>query len=570
MTYTPSAGSRRAICAVLGHKPKTKTRAESPEPSATPECGITDEGLVLYLALHLTKKPRATKPGRPAWHDDPNARCHAELQGKMGAARDGKGAGRQSVIRADAELEELRLITRGRVSNERGKQNGPHTPHRRVLHPENGVPLEVSDETLAFIAAVICDPELGSNRKAQLVRIAAKATSLSWAGESPAYESALGLTRLGVKDFFEAVVAARYGRLHSDPPIRGHRRGWLHTLKLSIPGESTDDGKQAAATTPAAASTPAPASQPAVVTDVPSMRSAPQEPEAAEVIRDRFSETLGDLRGPTGPARAAAPAATPAASEAPEPTAADAGDAASAGPAVPRQAVIVFPDLRAAATAAGRELWPNIRALMPKVLKLAETRLPAGQQLDLQTKLDKFVAPILDLQRSAAAQADPAALTQALEALISQEGTSPLYGDNTVNRFGPYLKTVFASVAKERGVAGGSRKNGAASAPTNAEAQAANSIEAREGTARELLGQAYELNKTGQAGAARALLGDMLAGAHSLAELFGGDVAACRDALRLAFKQGSTDFVGARPNPYSAVDYLPEVVATPTATKTSA
>lgn len=72
---------------------------------------------------------------------------------------------------------------------------------------------------------------------------------------------------------------------------------------------------------------------------------------------------------------------------------------------------------------------------------------------------------------------------------------------------------------------------------------------------RELLGRAAQLNGTGDKEGAAELLPRILGGASKLRELFDGDENRCRSALRLAFKQGSTDFVGVKPDEY-APDYL--------------
>jgi hypothetical protein len=95
-------------------------------------------------------------------------------------------------------------------------------------------------------------------------------------------------------------------------------------------------------------------------------------------------------------------------------------------------------------------------------------------------------------------------------------------------------------------------------AGTNAAAAAAASIGAHEKAVRELLRQAYALNKIGEFEPARALLSDILSQTKALAELFGDEEERCDRALRLAFKQGSSDFVGVQPNPYAAVDFYPE------------
>ena len=80
----------------------------------------------------------------------------------------------------------------------------------------------------------------------------------------------------------------------------------------------------------------------------------------------------------------------------------------------------------------------------------------------------------------------------------------------------------------------------------------------RELAMRRLLDKAGTLNGTGQLEEARALLADILAEAANLAPLFDGNADVADHQLRLAFKQGTSDFVGVRPEGVGALDFYPE------------
>jgi hypothetical protein len=76
---------------------------------------------------------------------------------------------------------------------------------------------------------------------------------------------------------------------------------------------------------------------------------------------------------------------------------------------------------------------------------------------------------------------------------------------------------------------------------------------------RRLLTRAAELNGTGDHSSARALLADILVQAPSLAGLFDGDEFVAECALREAFKQGTSYFVGIKPRPRGqALDFYEE------------
>lgn len=80
----------------------------------------------------------------------------------------------------------------------------------------------------------------------------------------------------------------------------------------------------------------------------------------------------------------------------------------------------------------------------------------------------------------------------------------------------------------------------------------------RELSMRELLRRAAQLNASGDTTEARALLSDILGEVKELAPLFDGDEKRCEEQLRLAFKQGSDDFVGETVDRFSPIDYYPE------------
>jgi hypothetical protein len=507
MTSTLSSEARRAVCAVLGFPRKTGPDG----------LGISDGALVLWLVLVLTSKPKVTDAERAnggLYHGDPDARCHDELGRKMGPSRTGEKAERKTVGAADDELAEtLKLISRKRVTNELGAENGPHTPYTRTRHPDKGRPIEVSAVVVDFIVAVIREPRVSANRKAQAVRLAAE-RGLKLVGENDAFEEALGMTWKSVKRFFEDMEDAGVAHVVHIPPEHGKRGRCVHELTLMTPNTPLP-AAAAVSTAPDRELVQAPA--PGMLAASPSIDSS--SPGAACALGTTQSEKM-----PEALTFAGAPG----------------GDWAA-----------LFRQERT-------ELWQGVREQVEEAIRLVELGVRAGDTVSDRDKVEMFVRPILALQNDEK-RSNPAALKAALKVAL-ERADGPCLGGNGVNRFRKFVPVVFAAKLKHYG-------HDSARAQTNGAVARASSIEAREAAARELLSESYRLNKSGGTAVARELLSDILARAQSLAELFDGDAAACRDALRLAFKHGSTDFVGARPNPYAAVDYLPEFTPAPAASR---
>lgn len=199
-------------------------------------------------------------------------------------------------------------------------------------------------------------------------------------------------------------------------------------------------------------------------------------------------------------------------------------------------------ELRPQAIELWRQLWH--KEMVEQAVKLAEAQLKAGRKITMSRRINNFYRPVVELQEK---YGNPPLLRYALEQTIA----GPSLRQPDTQSWVKYLAKVCANNS--------ARYSGDGPRPgTNAAKQAEQSIEAREQEVRGLLEQAYQLNKAGETGPARTVLSDILSRAAALAELFDGDIERTRDSLRLAFKQGSTDFVGARPNPYAPVDYLPE------------
>lgn len=199
-------------------------------------------------------------------------------------------------------------------------------------------------------------------------------------------------------------------------------------------------------------------------------------------------------------------------------------------------------DLIAQAEEMRGKLWfPDF---VDAIVKQAEGRLKQGGKMRTSKLIKTFYQPVLEMQ------------------------------ERYVN-YPPLVKHALAETARKRIAAQESRSGPMAYAKaicrnhlddytgkkikpgTNAEAQEANSLKARERTVRELLRRASDLNDTGQHEDARALLSDILGNARHLAPLFGGDIEMADVCLREAFKQGVDYFVTIRPNP-AALDFYKE------------
>jgi hypothetical protein len=199
-------------------------------------------------------------------------------------------------------------------------------------------------------------------------------------------------------------------------------------------------------------------------------------------------------------------------------------------------------DLREEAVRLYRLLWFN--DLVEEAVKLAQAQLQEGHKITLTRRIGNFYRPVWELQER---YNNPPLLRYALEQTI--EGPA-LRSPNT-RGWHKYLARVCENNALRYA-------GGGVAAGTNAAKTANESIAARERAVRELLRQAYALNKADEFEPARALLSDILSQTKALAELFDGDEEKCDRALREAFKQGSSDFVGVKPNPRSPVDFYRE------------
>ncbi len=378
MTYQLSSEARRAVCAVLG-LPR-KITPDGP--------GISDGALVLFLVLVLTAKPVATDAERrngALYHDDPLARCHDELQRKVGPARTGAQGGRATIKASDKELADLRLIEREQVENEFGARKGRHTPYRRVPQPQNGRPVELGDDVLAFVAAVIRDPVLAANRKAQAVRFAAE-RGMRLAGENAAFELALGITWKAVKDFHADMEAAGYARVTHTPPPAGKRGRCVHEMVLSAtPHRSRDGRPQSLPTSPKSGTT-------TTAEAIPRAAGLVKEPQAPEF---------------------------------------EAGPAVQNTSAISDDTVLQFESLDELRS----QLW--FRHHVDECIDLARRQDP---DLDDQDVIESIVKPVRDLQKKAGH--DKNAVAWALVAVLTDRD-GPLYGPNSARRFPGFVSAVF-------------------------------------------------------------------------------------------------------------------------------
>lgn len=199
-------------------------------------------------------------------------------------------------------------------------------------------------------------------------------------------------------------------------------------------------------------------------------------------------------------------------------------------------------DLREEAVRLYRLLW--FKEMVEQCVGLAEAQLKAGRKITLSRRINNFYLPVWQLQEKYAV---PALLKYGLEQTIA----GPALRRPDTHSWVKYLTKVCDN--NVAAYAGQSVREG-----TNASVAQQHSIEAREQAVRELLTQAYKLNKRGETESARVLLSDILAQTKSLAELFEDDEDRCETALRLAYKQGENDFVASRHNKFAPVDYYPE------------
>jgi len=199
-------------------------------------------------------------------------------------------------------------------------------------------------------------------------------------------------------------------------------------------------------------------------------------------------------------------------------------------------------DIREEAIRLYRLLW--FRDLVEEAVKMAEAQMKAGHKVSITRRINNFYLPVWQLQEK---YNNPALIKYSLQQTID----GPALRNPDTHGWVKYLAKVCANnVQRFRG--------GGVVPGTNAAQTEATSLKARERAVAEMLHQAYDLNRTGEVESARVLLSDILAQTKALAPLFDGDEEHCERALREAFKQGSSDITGIRPNPHAAVDYYPE------------
>lgn len=199
-------------------------------------------------------------------------------------------------------------------------------------------------------------------------------------------------------------------------------------------------------------------------------------------------------------------------------------------------------DLRQEAIRLYRLLW--YPKLVEEAVHLAQAQLKAGHKISIGRRINNFYRPVYELQEE---YANPPLLRYALQQTLD----GPALHHPDTRSWIRYLAKVCAN--NKANFSGEVVPSG-----TNAAEIEASSLRGREMAVASLLRQAYELNRDGEIPAARALLSDILAQAKALAPLFNGDEKRADRALRLAFKQGSADILGVRPNSHSPVDYYPE------------
>lgn len=179
--------------------------------------------------------------------------------------------------------------------------------------------------------------------------------------------------------------------------------------------------------------------------------------------------------------------------------------------------------------------------LVEQMIALAERQLRSGS-MSLSRKLNNFYKPVWELQEK---YPSPPLVRYAMEQTIK----GPALKQPKNHRWYRYMQVVAKNnVARFSGRA--------ADGSPGVRDEAAQARE-REMKMRDLLRRAADLNGQGKRMEARALLSDILSQVKELAPLFDGDKQLCENSLREAFKQGRSDFVGIRPNPYG-LDFYEE------------
>lgn len=182
-----------------------------------------------------------------------------------------------------------------------------------------------------------------------------------------------------------------------------------------------------------------------------------------------------------------------------------------------------------------------------------------GRALTEDEMIRHFYEPVIALQEMSAQF--PAMLKRALTETLRKRIPASVQevrqaNDRVSRRFNTgwhrYTKAIVRRELARPAFTRRSETSEPASAPPSTE-----SIMAREQGVQELLERARELNRAGNAGAARAVLSEVLAQVPHLAPLFGGSERLADAHLRLAFKHGLRDFQSAR-EAVALHDHYPE------------
>jgi len=173
----------------------------------------------------------------------------------------------------------------------------------------------------------------------------------------------------------------------------------------------------------------------------------------------------------------------------------------------------------------------------------AGAKLKSGK-VSPSRRLNNFYKPVYELQEEFN---NPALIKYALEQTLS----SDVFRGERTHTWHRYALRV-AENSRWR-----FRQANDTAADTDTGADKQESLRQKELAMREVLGRTAQLNGTGETAQAREMLALILSQVKDLTPLFDGDADKCEHQLRLAFKQGSTDFVGVKPDEY-ALDYYPD------------
>jgi hypothetical protein len=180
-----------------------------------------------------------------------------------------------------------------------------------------------------------------------------------------------------------------------------------------------------------------------------------------------------------------------------------------------------------------------------EAIRQAESSMRSGARISPKRILRDFYKPVYDMQQ----EFSTAPLIEyALKETIRRRVPAERRGRNWV----AYPKAICKS-HRARFEGRTQPKPG-----TNAAEQHAQSLPVKKKAATDLLSRAAALNDRGQTDQARELLSEILSDSliRGVAPLFGGDLDRAEYQLRLAFKHGTSDFVGAELDPYG-IDHYP-------------